>query len=93
METWGTATIAVDYGVKVISVRSISDRSYEKLPRMENIFNSQSKVDISKSTKYFLNNPDKLYPFLKFKFYNMRKANNTLNSFLKILIPLINSMG
>lgn len=93
METWAIAAVARQLGTKVVSVRSVSDITSHELPRMEKIFNRESKIDYKKSFEYFRTNPLDAVKFLKFKYINLRKARIRLNSFLTILVPVLETMN
>ena len=90
METWGIAETARERGVNMISVKVVSDTTSGSLPRMEKIYDSESKFDFKKSAVYFKSNPLELLSYLKFRFIDMRKARIRLNVFLELLIPVLN---
>jgi adenosylhomocysteine nucleosidase len=92
METWAIADAARKLDTRVISVRSVSDLTNHHLPRMEQIFNKESKFDTKKAFGYFKSNPDEIFNFLRFKYVNLRKAGVRLNSFLYLLIPVLNTI-
>lgn len=92
METWGVLETAEKSSAKVISVRSISDTTKQNLPRMEMIYGRDSTFDTKKSFDYFKKNPYQIINFLKFKYVDLRKARIKLNSFLEVLIPIINEI-
>lgn len=89
METFGVASVAKKYGIKVVAVRTVSDNLDYSLPRMEKLFDSNSRLSPSKCIKYFLQNPQHIMTFLRFKFINLRKAKIKLNHFLLIFIPIL----
>jgi len=90
METWAIADTARNLDTRIISVRSVSDLTNHHLPRMEQIFNKEAKVDYKKAFGYFKSNPSEIFNFLRFKYVNLRKAGISLNSFLFLLIPVLN---
>ena len=92
METWAIADAASKLETKVISVRAVSDLTNQHLPRMEKIFNRESKIDYKKAFGYFKANPGEVVNFLRFKYVNLRKARIRLNSFLSLLIPVLDAM-
>jgi len=53
METWSVTEVAFERGVKVLSVRSISDEYSETLPDMGSIFNSRGVLDKGKGINLF----------------------------------------
>ena len=59
---------------------------------MEKIFNRESKIDLNKSLAYFRSYPIQALKFLKFKYVNLRKARIRLNSFLSVLVPVLDSI-
>ena len=91
METWAIADAAKKLETAVISVRAVSDLVNQHLPRMEQIFGKESKIDYKKAFRYFKSNPSEIYNFLRFKYVNLRKARIRLNSFLTLLIPVLNN--
>lgn len=91
METWAIVDAARKLNTGVISVRAVSDLTNQHLPRMEQIFGKESKIDYKKAYNYFKTNPSELFNFLRFKYVNLRKARIRLNSFLHLLIPLLNN--
>ena len=92
METWGVLESAEKNSAKVISIRSVSDTTNSKLPKMEMIYGKDSTLDREKSFKYFKKNPFEIISFLKFKYVDLRKARISLNSFLELLIPILNEL-
>ena len=92
METWAIADAARKLDTRVISVRAVSDLTNQHLPRMEQIFNKESRFDINKAFGYFKSNPGEIFNFLKFKYINLRKSGISLNSFLYLLIPVLNTI-
>lgn len=92
METWAIADAARQLDTPVISVRAVSDLTSQHLPRMEKIFGKDAKIDYKKAFGYFKTNPSELINFLRFKYVNLRKARIALNSFLILLVPLINNL-
>jgi len=92
METWAIADAARKLDTSVISVRCVSDLTNQHLPRMEQIFNKESKFDTKKAFGYFKSNPGEIFNFLRFKYINLRKAGIRLNSFLYLLIPVVNTI-
>ena len=92
METWAIADAAKKLDTGVISVRAVSDLTNQHLPRMEQIFGKESKIDYKKAFRYFKANPSEIYNFLRFKYVNLRKARIRLNSFLTLLIPVLNNL-
>ncbi|NIP29395.1 MAG: hypothetical protein GTO02_03345 [Candidatus Dadabacteria bacterium] len=89
METWGIASIARKYNIKLCSFRVISDDTFSNLPRMEMLFTKTSQFSKTKALKYFINNPHELTSFIRFKYINFRKAKIKLNSFLSYLLPVL----
>ena len=92
METWGIAETAQEKNVNLVSVKVVSDTTGGSLPRMEKIYDSDSKLDFYKSADYFKSNPLELFSYLKFRFLNTRKAGIRLNNFLELLIPALNEI-
>lgn len=92
METWGVAEVARNHNLKAVSIRVISDDLEFSLPKMEKLFNKDSRLSASKSLKYFLKNPFHIVPFMKFKYINLRKAKIKLSHFLLIIIPLLREL-
>ena len=92
METWGIAERAMEKSIRLISVKAVSDTTGSRLPKMEKIYNSDSKFDLYKSADYFRSRPLEFVNYLKFRFIDMRKARIRLNSFLELLIPVLNKM-
>lgn len=92
METWGVVETADKHNVRVLSVRTISDTTRERLPRMERLYSKNSEFDLRKSMAYFKENPLQITNFIKFRFLNMEKAKIRLNSFLTILVPILNKL-
>jgi len=92
METWAIADAARKLGTRVISVRSVSDLTNQQLPKMGQIFNKEAKIDTKKALGYFKSNPGEIFNFLRFKYVNLRKARNRLNSFLYLLIPVLHKL-
>ena len=92
METWAIADTARKQDTRVLSVRAVSDLTNQHLPRMEQIFNRKSKFDKTKAFEYFKSNPGEIFNFLRFRYVNLRKAGIRLNSFLFLLIPVLNNM-
>ena len=92
MESWAVADAARKLDTKVISVRAVSDLTNQHLPRMEQIFSKESQIDYKKAFGYFKSNPGELFNFLRFKYVNLRKARISLNSFLYLLIPVLNNI-
>jgi len=90
METWGIAETAMEKNVNLISVKAVSDTTSSVLPRMEKIYDHDSNIDYKKSANYFKSNPSVFLNFIKFRFIDMRKARIRLNSFLEVLIPVLN---
>ena len=92
METWAIADAAQKLDTGVISVRAVSDSTNQHLPRMEQIFNRESDFDTKKAFGYFKSNPGEIFHFIRFKYINLRKAGIRLNSFLFLLIPVLNNI-
>ena len=92
METWGVIESAEKENVRTVSLRSVSDTTNQKLPRMEMIYGRDSVLDTRKSFDYFKKNPSHIINFLKFKYLDLRKARIKLNSFLEVLIPILNEI-
>ncbi len=92
METWAIADAARKLDTKIISVRAVSDLTNQHLPRMEQIFNKEAKFDLKKAFGYFKSNPGEIFNFLRFKYVNLRKARIRLNSFLFLLIPVLDTI-
>ncbi len=89
METWGVASAISSYGIKTISVRTISDSLSYSLPRMGKLFNENSDISLKKSLNYFFRNPEHFPAFLRFKYINLRKAKIRLNHFLTVFISVL----
>jgi len=87
METWGVVEAAVQSGIPVASVRSVSDESHENLPDMGAIYANNGEVDIEKASDYLLSDPSLIAPYFKFRFKNSPRAANSLYEFLSSLIP------
>ena len=92
METWGIAERATEKSIRLISVKTVSDTTSSRLPRMEKIYNSDSNFDFYKSAGYFRSNPSEILNYLKFRFIDIRKARIKLNSFLELLLPVLNQI-
>lgn len=86
METWGVAEAAHDYGLSVISVRSISDDTRAELPDTRGFYSSSGELRKLNAFKYLVFNPGLIYPFLRFVLFDIRKSTRRLNIFLKELI-------
>ena len=86
METWGVVEAAVQSGIPVVSVRSVSDESHERLPDMGAIYGNNGEVDIEKASDYFLSDLSLIAPYFKFRFKNSPRASNSLCKFLSSLI-------
>ncbi len=86
METWGVVEAAVQSGIAVVSVRSVSDESHERLPDMGAIYGNNGEVDIEKASDYFLSDLSLIAPYFKFRFKNSPRASNSLCKFLSSLI-------
>ena len=89
METWSVTEAAIERGVKVLSVRSISDEYSETLPDMGSIFNSRGVLDKGKALTYFVSHPLHILPYIRYMTFNSKKSSNSLSSFLKEIIFLI----
>jgi adenosylhomocysteine nucleosidase len=89
METWGVTEAAFQSGIKVISVRSISDEYNETLPDMGSLFNSREKLDVKNTLAYFLSHPSHILPYIRFTKVNSKKTSDSLSRFLGKIIPLI----
>lgn len=87
METWGVVEAALQSGIPVASVRSVSDESHEELPDMGAIYGNNGEVDIDKASAYFLSDPSLIAPYFKFRFKNSPRASQSLSKFLSSLIP------
>lgn len=85
METWGVVEAARQSGICVLSVRSISDESWETLPNMGYIF-SGGKLDKRKALSYFTSCPSHILPFLRFRFFNSKKSSRSLSRFLRNVV-------
>ena len=92
METWAVAEVAGEKNISLISVKVVSDTAGSSLPRMEKIYGHDSKIDYRKSAGYFKSDPLQILKFIKFRFIDCRKARIRLNSFLELLIPVLNKM-
>jgi adenosylhomocysteine nucleosidase len=88
METWGVSEVALQNGVNVLSVRSISDEYTETLPDMGFIFNSSGVLDKKKALTYFVSNPSLILSFLRFRLFSSKKSSHSLNVFLRKMICL-----
>ena len=86
METWGVAEAARQSRTPLMSVRAVSDESWERLPDMGAIYNSSGNFELGKAVPYFLSHPALLAPYLRFRFVNYKKAVGSLNEFLAVLI-------
>ena len=93
METWAVAEAVREKNIGLISVKVVSDTAGSSLPRMEKIYDHDSKVDFRKSAEYFMGEPLQILKYIKFRFIDCRKARIRLNSFLELLIPVLNKMG
>lgn len=82
METWGVVEAARQSKTPVCSIRAVSDESNEKLPDMAVIYNYNSELDFEKADKYFIDNPDLITPYLKFRFKNTAIASDSLYKFI-----------
>ena len=89
METLSVSEAAVERGVKVLSVRSISDEYSETLPDIGSIFNSREVVDKGKALTYFLSHPLHILPYIRYMTFNSKKTSNSLSRFLKEIIFMI----
>ncbi len=89
METWGVAEAALKSGVKVLSVRSISDEFSETLPDMGSILNNRSILDKRKAFTYFLSHPSHILPYIRFTKFNSKKSSDSLSGFLRKIIFVI----
>jgi adenosylhomocysteine nucleosidase len=90
METWGVAEAAIRGGVKVLSVRSISDEFSETLPDMGFIFDAKSVVlDKRKAFTYFLSHPSHIISYIRYTKFNTKKSSNSLSSFLRKIIFVV----
>lgn len=87
METWGVVEAALQSGIPVASIRSVSDESHEELPDMGAIYGNNGEVDIDKASAYFLSGPSLIAPYFKFRFKNSPRASQSLSKFLSSLIP------
>lgn len=83
METWGAAEVCEKSGTELYALRSVSDLKTDNLPDLGYIFNSKSKLDLSRSLKYFSKNPYLFYKFIEFKYFNLKVATDKLSCFLE----------
>jgi adenosylhomocysteine nucleosidase len=88
METWGVVEASLQSGIRVLSIRSISDESWEVLPNMDYIF-SGGKLDKRKALSYFTSYPSHILPFFRFRFFNSKKSSRSLARFLRNVILYI----
>lgn len=79
METWGIVEAAAQSETPVLSLRSISDGSSERLPDMGSIYNGMGRLDPKRALRYFTSNPSCIFPYLRFRFINSPRASHTLN--------------
>ncbi len=86
METWGVLEAASQSNTPVGSVRVISDEADELLPNMAAIYSSNGELDSKQAEEYFRAYPELLTPFLKFRFTNTPRAQESLCRFLCHLI-------
>ncbi|MEQ9619949.1 MAG: hypothetical protein RIG61_12355 [Deltaproteobacteria bacterium] len=93
METWGIAEAARQSSTPVMSVRTVSDESWERLPDMGAIYGSSGRFDWGKSVPYFLSHPALLTPYLRFRVRNYRRAVESLNKFLAVLVENLDEPG
>jgi len=85
METWGAAEICEKSDTTIYGIRSVSDIKSDNLPDLGYIFNTSGNVNKAKSLKYFSKNPYMLYKYIDFKFFKLKRASNSLSSFLSDL--------
>lgn len=86
METWGVAEAALRSQTPVMSVRSVSDESRERLPDLGAIYNAAGKLAPGKALPYFLRRPSLISPYLRFRFGSYKRAVNSLNSFIDLFL-------
>ncbi len=85
METWGVVEASLQGQTPVLSIRSISDESWETLPNMGYIFRG-GKFSKRKALGYFASYPSHILPFLKFRFFNSKKSSRSLCRFLRDVV-------
>lgn len=85
METWGVVEASLQSGIRVLSIRSISDESWETLPNMGYIF-SRGKFSKRNALSYFASYPSYILPFLKFRLFNSKKSSRSLCRFLRDVV-------
>ena len=86
MESWGIANIVKNYKIKVSSIRAISDDSTANLPRMEKLYNKESKFQPMNALRYFSVKPHEILSFIRFRYFSYKKAKVKLNDFLRCLL-------
>ena len=89
METWSVTEVAFERGVKVLSVRSISDEYSETLPDMGSIFNSRGVLDKGKALTYFVSHPLHILPYIRYMTFNSKESSDSLCRFLRKITPLL----
>lgn len=92
METSAVVREAKRKKIPAIAIRTISDLYRSDLPRMEKLFKSNSRPGIRKMIKYFLTRPLEIYPFIKFFYFDAKKASSSLADALTVIIPRIDSV-
>ncbi len=89
METWGVAEAVLVSATPLMSVRSVSDESWERLPDMGAIYNSAGRLAFGKALPYFLRRPTLVPPYIRFRYGSSKKAVRSLNAFLDSLLRRI----
>jgi nucleoside phosphorylase len=82
METWGVTEAALQRGTPVMSIRSVSDESWERLPDMGAIYDASGKLALGKALPYFLYRPSLISPYLKFRLVSYNRAIDSLSLFI-----------
>jgi adenosylhomocysteine nucleosidase len=88
METWGVAEAALQSETPVMSIRSVSDESRERLPDMGAIYDTSGKLALKKALPYFLYRTSLISPFLRFRIVSYNRALSSLNSFISRFLRL-----
>jgi adenosylhomocysteine nucleosidase len=82
METWGVAEAALQSETPVMSVRSVSDESWERLPDMGAIYDASGRLALRKAFPYFLYRPSLISPYLRFRRVSYKRALDSLSLFI-----------
>ncbi len=86
METWGVVEAVQQSKTPVASVRVVSDEARERLPDMGAIYSSNGELDSKKAEAYFRAYPELLPPYLKFRFTNTPRAQESLCTILSHIV-------